>query len=93
MVASDGTVFKRASNNEECCLKSSISTSENGAQYGWPFLPGCMGSGKRTFQEWINDAALYRDTSGICVDGWRYLKKGILIKSNKFQNMQINAVD
>ena len=94
MVTSDGTVFEKASTNVECCETSSITESEDGAQWRWPTVYQnddgtfqCMGGKKKTYQEWVDLAGLIGDD--ICIDGWRYSRTGIVNNTIICQYMQL----
>ena len=99
LVSSDGTVFHKDSTNAQCCVQkqSSISKLEDGThpRWRWPLVARsvkllgngsfeCRGGHRQSYQEWLDMAA--QDDMGICVDGWRFSKAGILIWSNKFAN-------
>ena len=88
MVSSNGTVFQRDSINAPCCEQYSIMKTEDGTQVRFPLViqfPNgvfeCRGAEPmpvpKTYQEWLDEADQL--DLGICVDGWRYSKTGILI--------------
>jgi hypothetical protein len=85
LVASDGTVFERASTNAECCSTYSILESEDGTNARSPILVfkegalQCGGGLMMTYQEWIDSKFINQE--GICFEGWRYSKTGIYNKS------------
>ena len=72
-------LLARSNKNVDCCLKNSISASEDGKTYRWPQTSsrGCVGGLKLTFQGWVDDTvSLYQSLGfGLCFEGWRYLVK------------------
>ena len=87
LTSTSGVILERAKENVDCCLTQSIFASEDGQSVRWPRVHRdgqCRGGGKLTFQQWIDDTVNYYETDnlGLCVEGWRYVVKGTLIKTN-----------
>ena len=98
-VSSYGAVFERAITNAQCCETHSITASEDGKHVRWPVVSipygseddslTCGGGRNLTFQERIDQLSEYYFTSGIkgiCVEGWRYVKRGNWIKQSPCKN-------
>ena len=90
LVASDGTVFERASTNAECCSKgrrNNIPNSEDNSYPGFrypllTFTEGtfrCWGGFALTYRQWIRKFLKDYEKGlyiGVCYEGWRYFKAG-----------------
>ena len=79
LTSTSGGLLVRAEDNDDCCLKYSITASEDGQMSRWPLInPGgrCSGGTKRTFQEWIDYTCDHYGWS-LCFEGWKYVVKGI----------------
>ena len=81
-------ILERAEQNADCCLQSSITTSEDGQLHRWPQVSRwiwnkeetCGGGVRLTFQQWVDDYVSDFDTyrGGLCVEGWKYIVRGTL---------------
>ena len=89
MESTSGVILERAEQNQDCCLLSSITTSEDGQSQRWPNVnqwswpdkeETCIGGIRLTFQQWVDDYVSDFDTyrGGLCVEGWKYIVKGTL---------------
>ena len=86
LTSTSGRFLVRAEDNDDCCLKYSITASEDGRFVRWPYVKtgvGCSGGIKMTFQEWI-DNTVSEDLYGwgLCFEGWKYDVKGISMKKS-----------
>ena len=87
LTSTSGVILERTNDNVDCCLTQSILRSEDGQSFRRPQVHWdgkCRGGLKRTFQQWIDHTVKHYETTnlGLCVEGWRYVVKGTLIKTN-----------
>ena len=78
-------ILKKAIENDDCCLKYAVSTSEDGASKRWPLAQtsgGCAGGYEKTLQEWVDYTVLQYEAYGygLCFDGWRYVVAGTVVR-------------
>ena len=83
LVSTSKVLLVRAPENEDCCITSSILTSEDGKYARWPLVSlkygGCRGGTRRTFQQWLDFAV--KEGDGFCFDKWLFIRKGTLFKT------------
>jgi len=106
LVTTDKTkdMMKRAKENEKCCEQSYIESSEDGTEPRSPLVSAepfcvqdvcsrCHGGGKKSFIQWIDDAAASDPPKGLCVAGWLFVLEGFT-KYERIDNHECaNVVD
>ena len=84
LTSTRGAILEKTKDNHQCCLNNSISAFEDGASSRSPLVKagvGCVGGFRKTFQQWIDYTVVQKELVGglgLCIEGWRYIAKGIL---------------